>query len=78
MIISLYFTRKMHNHTPKRKHCTITYMSFKDFNEAKFISDLQSVHWDLIKLFDDTNDILAIWSDLFSEAIDKNVPIKQH
>ena len=74
----IFFTRKMHNHTPKGKHYTISYRSFKDFNEAKFISDLQSVPWDLIKLFDDTNDILEIWTDLFLEAVDKNVPIKQH
>ena len=74
----VFFTRKMHNHMPKRNHYTISYRSFKDFDEAKFISDLQSVPWDLIKLFDDTNDILETWTDLFLETVDKNVPIRQH
>ena len=74
----IFFARKMHNHIPKGNHYTISYRSFKDFDEAKFISDLQSVPWDLIKLFDDTNDILETWTDLFLEAMDKNVPIKQH
>ena len=68
----------MHNHIPKGNHYTISYRSFKDFDEAKFISDFQSVPWDLIKLFDDTNDILETWTDLFLEAVDKNAPIKQH
>ena len=68
----------MHNHIPKGNHYTISYRSFKDFDEAKFINDLQSVPWDFIKLFDDVNDILETWADLFLEAVDKNVPIKQH
>ncbi|MEW8547257.1 MAG: reverse transcriptase family protein [Candidatus Thiodiazotropha sp.] len=74
----IFLTRKMHNQMPKGNHYTISYRSFKDFDEAKFISDLQSVPWDLIKLFDDTNDILEAWTDLFLEIVDKNVPIKQH
>ena len=72
------FTRKMHNPTTKNNHYTISYRSFKDFDEGTFINDLQSVPWDLIKLFDNTNDILETWTDLFLEAVNKNVPIKQH
>ena len=44
----------------------------------RFISDLQAVPWDLIKLFDDTDDILDAWTDLFLQVVDKNIPIKQH
>ena len=74
----IFLTRKMHNHTPKSNHYTISYRSFKKFDEAKFINDLQAVPWDLMKLFDDTDDILAAWTDLFLEVVDKNKPIKSH
>lgn len=74
----IFLTRKLHTHTPKVNHYTISYRSFKSFDEAKFVSDLQAVPWDLIKLFDDTDDILEAWSDLFLEVVDKNIPVKQH
>ena len=74
----IFCTRKMHVKPPKINHYTISYRSFKNFNEAKFIEELQSVPWDTIKLFDDTDDILEAWSDLFLQVVDNHVPIKQH
>ena len=62
----------MHNKPPKINHYTISYRSFKNFNEAKFIEELQSVPWDTIKLFDDTDDILEAWSDLFLQVVDNH------
>ena len=70
----VFVTRKMHNYTPKGKsHYSISYRSFKNFDEAKFINDLQVVPWELIKLFDDTDDILEAWTDLFLQVVDKNM-----
>ena len=46
------------------------------FDEAYFINNLQAVPWDLIKLFDDPDDILEAWTDLFLEVVDKHIPIK--
>ena len=74
----IFCTRKMHVKPPKINHYTISYRSFKNFNEAKFIEELQSVPWDTIKLFDDTDDILEAWSDLFLQVVDNHVPIRQH
>ena len=74
----IFFTRKMHVQPPKSNHFTIFYRSFKNFDEAKFTEDLQSVPWDTIKLFDDTDDIMEAWLDLFLQVVDKHVPIKQH
>ena len=74
----IFFTRKMHVQPPKMSHYTISYRSFKNFDELKFVEDLQSVPWDTIKLFDDTDDILEAWLDLFLQVVDKHVPLKQH
>ena len=74
----IFFTRKMHVHPPKTNHHTISYRSFRNFDEAKFVEDIQSIPWDTIKLFDDTDDILEAWLDLFLQVVDKHVPLKQH
>ena len=42
---AVFFTCKMHNSTTKNNHYTISCKSFKDFDEGKFINDLQSMLW---------------------------------
>ena len=42
------------------------------------LEDLQSIPWDTIKLFDDTDDIMDAWLYLLLQVVDKHVPIKQH
>lgn len=74
----VFFSRKVTTHEPKASHYTIQYRSFKRFDETEFISDLQSVPWDIIKVFDDVNDALNAWYSLFLEVIDKHVPLKMH
>ncbi|MCG8034833.1 MAG: hypothetical protein JAZ03_22035 [Candidatus Thiodiazotropha taylori] len=74
----IFFTRKMNSVLPKTEHHTITYRSFKNFDENKFISDLQSVPWEIIQIFDHPDDILQAWTDLFLEIVDAHVPIRQH
>ena len=68
----------MHAQPAKRAHYTISYRSFKNFDENKFYADLQAVPWDLIHLFDDTDDVLDVWNNLFLEVVDRNIPIRQH
>lgn len=74
----VFFTRKMNFVPPKRTHHTIKYRSFKNFNETKFIEDLKSVPWDIIKIFDNVDDALEAWYSLFKDAVDKHAPLKQH
>ena len=74
----IFFTRKVNSHIPKATHHTIKYRSFKNFDEAKFNEDLKSIPWDVIKVFDTADDALDTWYSLYSEAVDKHVPLKQH
>ena len=62
----------------KNIHYTISYRSFKNFDENKFIDDLKSTPWDILKVFDDVNDIVEIWSSLFSDIVDKHLPLRKH
>ena len=34
------------------------------------------VPWDIIKLFDDIDDVMEAWLDLFLQIVDKRIPIK--
>lgn len=74
----VFLTRKVNSHIPKVTHHTIKYRSFKNFDESKFNEDLASVPWDVIKVFDNVDDALDAWYSLFSDVIDKHVPLKQH
>ena len=75
----LFVTKKLNSSSVlKKSHHSISYRSFKNFNETEFINDLSSTPWDVIKIFDDTNDIVESWSSLFLDIIDKHLPLKQH
>ena len=74
----VFFTRKINSHMPKARHHTIKYRSFKNFDISKFNEDLNSVPWDVIKVFDTVDDALDSWYSLFTDVIDKHVPLKQH
>ena len=54
------------------------YRSFKNLNEQEFCNDVKSIPWDIIKMFDDTNDVVETWSSLFLDIADKHLPLKQH
>ena len=47
-----------------RKECISQYLK-EDFDETKILNDLLSAPWDIIKLFDDIDDILEAWLDFF-------------
>lgn len=74
----IFFTRKINSHVPKSQHYTISYRSFKTFNEENFIKDLRNIPWDTVKIFDDPNDALDAWNYLFIDVVDQHIPIKKH
>ena len=74
----VFLTRKTNCSAPKLTHHTISYRSFKNFDEETFSSDLLNAPWDLIKVFDDTNDVVETWSDMFLSIVDKHLPLKSH
>ena len=58
--------RKLNSSSVLKKSLhSISYRSFKKFNEAEFINDLSSTPWDVIKISDVTNDIVESWSLYF-------------
>ena len=75
---AVFCNRKSHASACKNIHQVITYRSFKNFDEANFLSDLSCVPWEMLENFDDIDDIVSVWNSLFLETLDKHAPIKSH
>ena len=59
----------------KHGHTTIKYRSYKHFYQDAFLSDLGSVPWSIIELFDDVDDALHAWEMLFKDVVNVHVPL---
>ena len=62
----------------RHSHQTITYRSFKHFDENAFINDLREVPWEILESFNDVSECVQIWNILFLEIVNKHAPLKQH
>ena len=62
---------------PKAPPRVIDYRSFKSFDQNKFISDLNHIPWSIIDNFDDIDDAIFAWSNLFSSVANEHAPIKR-
>ena len=69
---------KLNNCIKTSTHQTITYRSFKNFDETMFINDLHEVPWETIEAFEDINEIVEVWNNMFLEVVNKHAPIKSH
>ncbi len=49
-------------------HNTIKYKSYKNFDEQALLKNLTTTQWNIIDMFDNTNDALDCWKYLFLDA----------
>lgn len=75
---AIFGNRKIYSFIRKHSHQTITYRSVKNFDETAFVRDLIHVPWEILDTFDDVNDCVQIWNELFLEVVDRHAPLKQH
>ena len=59
---------KAHNST------RITYRNMKRFDEEAFQQSLQEAPWDTAFVFDDIDDIVHSWGDIFNSTLDSHCP----
>ena len=74
----IFLTRKINFVEKKSSHYTISYRSFKNFNEAEFMEELKNTPWDVIKIFDNTDEVLDVWSSMYLDIVNKHLPVKKH
>ena len=75
---AIFGNRKLSNCVKSNTHQTITYRSFKNFDENRFISDMQDVPWETIEYFNDINEIVEVWNTMFLEVVNNHAPLKSH
>ena len=75
---AIFGNRKLSNVIKSNTHQTITYRSFKNFDENKFISELQEVPWETIEYFNGVDEIVEVWNKMFLEVVNKHAPLKSH
>ena len=78
VITAIFGNRKLNNCVKSNTHQAITYRSFKNFDENKFIHDLYEVPWEIIEYFDDINEAVDVWNTLFLEVVNKHAPLKSY
>ena len=60
----------------KNCHTSITYRSYKDFDQQAFLEDLQQCPWHQLDNLDDVNETLDKWYELFHNVMNKHLPLK--
>ena len=58
-------------------HKFINYRNTKTFDEEQFLNDLNNQPWSVIDIFDDANDALDYFSDVFNSVLSTHAPKKQ-
>ena len=59
---------------PPRKHKTIRFRKMTRFDSSKFLEDLNAQPWQLLDLFENPNDALEFFMNLFESFLDKHAP----
>ena len=68
-------THKFHRDGQQRAHeNVINYRSMKKFNPDNFTKELAEQPWSVIEIFDDPNDALDLWINMFTTVLDKHAP----
>ena len=64
------------SHIPKPQPRTITYRSYKSFDETQYKSDMESIPFSVCSVFDDPSDQLWCYEMLVSDIINEHAPLK--
>ena len=75
---AMFCNRKINASLKKNSHKSITYRSFKHFDETEFLHHLQLVPWRNIDEFENIDDILEAWYAFFTDTVNKHTPVKIH
>ena len=76
-VIVRRYKRAMNNNRNDYVHTTISYRNLKHVNEKEFIKALDQAPWDTAFIFDEINDIVDAWYQIFNDVLDTYAPIKQ-
>ena len=72
------FNRKSTQHHQNGPlHNTIHYRSYKHFNEQNFLKDLECQPWSVLDIYDDPDDALDYFVNIFTDVMDSHLPQRE-
>ena len=72
----VYAFRKLFTGTSNKGHTTVSYRNFKNFDPARLRADMCSQNWEVVKEFDNPNDMWRAWKYTFNSVIDRHAPVR--
>ena len=71
----VYVFRKLSTGTFTKGHSSVTYRKFKNFDSTRFRNDIYLQNWDVIKTYDNPNDMWHAWKNIFNSVVERHAPL---
>ncbi len=65
----IYSFRKLSTGLHNKGRSTVNYRKFKNFNSESFRSDIFSQNWDVIRAYNNPNDMWRVWKTTFNNVV---------
>ena len=72
----IYAFRKLSTGLHNKGHSTVNYRKFKHFNSESFRSDIFSQNWDVIRAYNNPNDMWRVWKTTFKNVVEMHAPLR--
>ena len=72
----IYAFRKLSTGLHNKGHSTVNYRKFKNFNSESFRSDIFSQNWDVIRAYNNPNDMWRVWKTTFNNVVEMHAPLR--
>ena len=66
----IYAFRKLSTGLHNKGHSTVNYRKFKNFNSESFRNDIFSQNWDVLRAYNNRNDMWRVWKTTFNNVVE--------
>ena len=72
----IYAFRKLSTGLHNKGHSTVNYRKFKNFNSESFRNDTCSQNWDVLRAYNNPNDMWLVWKTTFNNVVEMHAPCR--
>lgn len=74
-LLRSYKQPQLQNQSSRKKHLIFVYRNLKRIDKDMFVKDLNEALWDSAYIFEDTDEIIETWFDIFYSIVSKHAPL---
>lgn len=71
-LLRSYKQPQLQNQSSRKKHLIFVYRNLKRIDKDMFVKDLNEALWDSAYIFEDTDEIIETWFDIFYSIVSKH------